>query len=65
MAGTKAGGVKSRESLLSSTTPEERQAWARKGGKAKVPKGFAKMDKELNAYYGRVGGMKSRKQSDG
>lgn len=35
---------------------------ARKGGRAKVPKGFAKMDPERHAELSRLGGSISRKK---
>lgn len=56
MAGTKAGAEKARETIARLYTQKDFQEWGRKGGKKKVPKGFARMDKDKLSQVGSLGG---------
>ena len=66
MSGTKAGGLKLRATMIKKFGSEE--AWmdyvkerGRRGGSAKVSKGFGK-NPELAREAGRLGGMAKRKK---
>ena len=61
MAGNKEGGLKAREKILAKHGKDFYKRIGAKGGKAKVPKGFAAMPLEKRIAAGRKGGKKSRR----
>ena len=60
MAGTKASGLKARETIIETYGEEFYSSIGRKGGKRRVAKGFAKMDPEKRSAAGRKGGKLAR-----
>ena len=60
MAGSRIGGLKAAEKNKASD-PDFYRRIAAIGGKAKVPKGFAKMDPKKRAEAGRKGGKVLRR----
>jgi len=60
MAGTKEGGKKAAMKNIEKNPNHYKEAGA-KGGKVKVPKGFAAMSPEKRAAAGAKGGAKSRR----
>lgn len=58
MSGTKLGGLKARATTLEKHGIDFYNKIGAKGGRAKVPKGFALMDKEKVAEAGRKGALK-------
>lgn len=60
MAGTKSGGLKAKKKNLENDKNFYRRI-AAIGGRKKVPKGFAMMDKEKVIEAGRRGGTVSRR----
>jgi general stress protein YciG len=61
MAGTKAGGYKTRETIKKFYGEDYYKEIGQKGGLAKVPKGFALMSAEQRSEAGRKGGTAKRK----
>lgn len=61
MSGTKAGGQKIKETNLRKYGKNYYKEIGRKGGKAKVPKGFAVMDKEAHKMASKKGGTISKR----
>lgn len=61
MAGTRAGGIKVRKTLMDRYGEDYFTHLGRKGGQVKGPKGFAKMEKE-RLYEVSARGGKSRPQ---
>ncbi len=64
MAGTRAGGFKVRDKVLTKD-PNYYSKLGRLGGSARVSKGFGKMGHERASAAGRVGGQISRKTPKG
>lgn len=56
MAGTKASGLKARETIIETYGEDFYSNIGRKGGERHVAKGFAKMDPEKRSAAGRKGG---------
>ena len=61
MAGTKEGGLKSKESNIFYNGPDFYKKIGALGGKKKVPKGFAMMTPEQRSAAGKKGGTISRR----
>lgn len=60
MAGTKAGGIKTRKTIYEKYGEDHFRKIGAKGGKKKVPKGFAK-NITLARLAGKVGGKISKR----
>lgn len=56
MAQTKEGARKAQKTIMERYSREQRAEWGRRGGKAKVKKGFARMDKQKLSEVGSMGG---------
>lgn len=61
MSGTKIGGMKAAETNKIKYGDDFYKKIAAKGGKAKVPKGFALMSPEKRSEVGKIGGAISKR----
>jgi len=62
MAGTKASGLKARETIIETYGEDFYSNIGRKGGERCVAKGFAKMEPEKRSAAGRKGGKISKRR---
>ena len=60
MSGTRAGGLKTKETIIAKHGSDFFKKIGAKGGKKCVPKGFA-LNRELASEAGRKGGTKSKR----